>query len=176
MSTFPRFASLPSDQGPLQGPGCFVRRIIRGHQESVLWAGEEVPSGYEYKDPKAKEKFADAQSAYELLSDAKKKETWDQYGAVQRSTQAAALTQALAVDREAIPSRVEIHLGLGAPQEATQEGLARISTLTICSLLLAAQEVHEEDGGVRIRFKRRSWLERTSKCRHRYRSWTLRRA
>lgn len=33
------------------------------------------------KDPKAKERFADAQSAYEILSDAKKKETWDAYGA-----------------------------------------------------------------------------------------------
>ncbi|KAF2484955.1 hypothetical protein BDY17DRAFT_292649 [Neohortaea acidophila] len=33
------------------------------------------------KEPKAKELFADAQSAYELLSDPKKKEAWDQYGA-----------------------------------------------------------------------------------------------
>lgn len=33
------------------------------------------------KDPKAKELFADAQSAYELLTDPKKKEAWDQYGA-----------------------------------------------------------------------------------------------
>lgn len=33
------------------------------------------------KDSKAKELFADAQSAYELLSDPKKKEAWDQYGA-----------------------------------------------------------------------------------------------
>lgn len=33
------------------------------------------------KDPNAKEKFADAQSAYELLNDPKKKEMWDQYGA-----------------------------------------------------------------------------------------------
>ncbi|EMC93221.1 hypothetical protein BAUCODRAFT_53071, partial [Baudoinia panamericana UAMH 10762] len=33
------------------------------------------------KDPKAKERFADAQSAYELLSDDKKKAAWDQYGA-----------------------------------------------------------------------------------------------
>lgn len=33
------------------------------------------------KDPKAKERFADAQSAYEILSDPKKKETWDAYGA-----------------------------------------------------------------------------------------------
>lgn len=32
------------------------------------------------KDPKAKEKFADAQSAYEILSDPKKKEMYDQYG------------------------------------------------------------------------------------------------
>ena len=32
------------------------------------------------KDPKAKERFADAQQAYEILSDAKKKETWDEYG------------------------------------------------------------------------------------------------
>ncbi|KAL9593300.1 MAG: hypothetical protein Q9219_007613 [cf. Caloplaca sp. 3 TL-2023] len=33
------------------------------------------------KDAKAKDQFADAQSAYELLSDPKKKEAWDQYGA-----------------------------------------------------------------------------------------------
>ncbi|KAI9699190.1 MAG: hypothetical protein M1820_007269 [Bogoriella megaspora] len=33
------------------------------------------------KDASAKEKFGDAQSAYELLSDPKKKEAWDQYGA-----------------------------------------------------------------------------------------------
>lgn len=33
------------------------------------------------KDPSAKEKFADIQSAYELLSDPKKRETFDQYGA-----------------------------------------------------------------------------------------------
>ena len=32
------------------------------------------------KDPQAKEKFADAQSAYELLSDSQKKAAWDQYG------------------------------------------------------------------------------------------------
>ncbi len=33
------------------------------------------------KDPKAKERFNEAQSAYEILTDAKKKEAWDQYGA-----------------------------------------------------------------------------------------------
>lgn len=33
------------------------------------------------KDPKAKDKFAQAQSAYEILTDPKKKEAWDQYGA-----------------------------------------------------------------------------------------------
>ncbi|KAK5721768.1 mdj1 protein precursor [Elasticomyces elasticus] len=33
------------------------------------------------KDPKAKERFADAQSAYEILSDDQKKAAWDQYGA-----------------------------------------------------------------------------------------------
>ncbi|KAI9839301.1 MAG: hypothetical protein M1819_003296 [Sarea resinae] len=33
------------------------------------------------KDPKAKDHFAEAQSAYELLSDPKKKEAYDQYGA-----------------------------------------------------------------------------------------------
>lgn len=33
------------------------------------------------KDPKAKERFADAQSAYELLTDEKKKAAWDQHGA-----------------------------------------------------------------------------------------------
>ncbi|KAL8702224.1 MAG: hypothetical protein Q9224_000094 [Gallowayella concinna] len=33
------------------------------------------------KDAKAKDKFSEAQSAYELLSDSKKKEAWDQYGA-----------------------------------------------------------------------------------------------
>ncbi|KAH7375840.1 hypothetical protein B0T11DRAFT_13915 [Plectosphaerella cucumerina] len=33
------------------------------------------------KDPSAKEKFADIQSAYELLSDPKKRETFDRYGA-----------------------------------------------------------------------------------------------
>ncbi|TVY82293.1 DnaJ-like protein [Lachnellula suecica] len=33
------------------------------------------------KDPTAKDKFADAQSAYELLSDSQKKAAWDQYGA-----------------------------------------------------------------------------------------------
>ncbi|KAL8946274.1 MAG: hypothetical protein Q9222_007309 [Ikaeria aurantiellina] len=33
------------------------------------------------KDTKAKDQFADAQSAYELLSDPKKKQAWDQYGA-----------------------------------------------------------------------------------------------
>jgi molecular chaperone DnaJ len=33
------------------------------------------------KDPSAKEKFTEAQSAYEMLSDPKKKEAWDQYGA-----------------------------------------------------------------------------------------------
>lgn len=33
------------------------------------------------KDPTAKEKFSDAQSAYEMLSDPKKKEMWDSYGA-----------------------------------------------------------------------------------------------
>lgn len=33
------------------------------------------------KDPKAKERFADAQSAYEILTDDKKKAAWDQYGA-----------------------------------------------------------------------------------------------
>ncbi|KAL8659614.1 MAG: hypothetical protein Q9226_000319 [Calogaya cf. arnoldii] len=33
------------------------------------------------KDAKAKDQFSDAQSAYELLSDPKKKEAWDQYGA-----------------------------------------------------------------------------------------------
>lgn len=32
------------------------------------------------KDPTAKDKFAEAQSAYELLSDAKKREAYDQYG------------------------------------------------------------------------------------------------
>ncbi|KXS98548.1 hypothetical protein AC578_4308 [Pseudocercospora eumusae] len=32
------------------------------------------------KDPKAKEKFAEAQSAYEILSDEKKKSMYDQYG------------------------------------------------------------------------------------------------
>jgi curved DNA-binding protein CbpA len=33
------------------------------------------------KDPSAKERFSEAQSAYELLQDPKKKEMWDQYGA-----------------------------------------------------------------------------------------------
>ncbi|TQS34896.1 hypothetical protein Golomagni_04703 [Golovinomyces magnicellulatus] len=33
------------------------------------------------KEPNAKDKFAEAQSAYELLSDPQKKATWDQYGA-----------------------------------------------------------------------------------------------
>lgn len=33
------------------------------------------------KDNGAKDKFAEAQSAYEILSDSKKKEAWDQYGA-----------------------------------------------------------------------------------------------
>ncbi|KAL8723316.1 MAG: hypothetical protein Q9225_000368 [Loekoesia sp. 1 TL-2023] len=33
------------------------------------------------KDAKAKDQFSDAQAAYELLSDPKKKEAWDQYGA-----------------------------------------------------------------------------------------------
>ncbi|KAI9876019.1 MAG: hypothetical protein M1830_007534 [Pleopsidium flavum] len=33
------------------------------------------------KDPSAKDRFSEAQSAYEILSDAKKKEAWDQYGA-----------------------------------------------------------------------------------------------
>ena len=33
------------------------------------------------KDPKAKDKFTEAQSAYELLTDPKKKEAWDAYGA-----------------------------------------------------------------------------------------------
>ncbi|KAI9846031.1 MAG: hypothetical protein M1838_001458 [Thelocarpon superellum] len=33
------------------------------------------------KDAGSKEKFAEAQAAYEILSDAKKRETWDQYGA-----------------------------------------------------------------------------------------------
>ncbi|TGJ83244.1 hypothetical protein E0Z10_g5510 [Xylaria hypoxylon] len=33
------------------------------------------------KDPKAKDKFADVQSAYEILSDPKKKEQYDQFGA-----------------------------------------------------------------------------------------------
>jgi molecular chaperone DnaJ len=33
------------------------------------------------KDPNAKERFSEAQSAYELLQDPKKKEMWDQYGA-----------------------------------------------------------------------------------------------
>ncbi|KAL9030499.1 MAG: hypothetical protein Q9196_001386 [Gyalolechia fulgens] len=33
------------------------------------------------KDAKAKDQFSDAQSAYELLSDSKKKEAWDRYGA-----------------------------------------------------------------------------------------------
>jgi molecular chaperone DnaJ len=32
------------------------------------------------KDPTAKDKFAEAQSAYEILTDPKKKEAWDQYG------------------------------------------------------------------------------------------------
>lgn len=32
------------------------------------------------KDPKAKERFSESQMAYELLSDPKKKEAWDQYG------------------------------------------------------------------------------------------------
>lgn len=33
------------------------------------------------KDPNAKERFAEAQSAYELLQDPQKKQMWDQYGA-----------------------------------------------------------------------------------------------
>jgi molecular chaperone DnaJ len=33
------------------------------------------------KDPNAKERFSEAQSAYELLQDPKKKQMWDQYGA-----------------------------------------------------------------------------------------------
>ncbi|KAL8740180.1 MAG: hypothetical protein Q9190_007089 [Brigantiaea leucoxantha] len=33
------------------------------------------------KDPKAKDRFSDAQAAYEMLSDPKKKDAWDQYGA-----------------------------------------------------------------------------------------------
>ena len=33
------------------------------------------------KDPKAKDRFTEAQSAYELLTDPKKKEAWDTYGA-----------------------------------------------------------------------------------------------
>ena len=33
------------------------------------------------KNASAKDRFSDAQSAYEILSDPKKKETWDQYGA-----------------------------------------------------------------------------------------------
>lgn len=33
------------------------------------------------KDPKAKERFSEAQTAYELLSDPAKKQQWDQYGA-----------------------------------------------------------------------------------------------
>ena len=33
------------------------------------------------KDPKAKDQFADIQSAYEILSDPKKKEQYDQFGA-----------------------------------------------------------------------------------------------
>ena len=32
------------------------------------------------KDPKAKERFAEAQTAYEILTDEKKKAAWDQYG------------------------------------------------------------------------------------------------
>ncbi|KAL6717159.1 mdj1 protein precursor [Lecanora helva] len=33
------------------------------------------------KDPSAKERFSEAQTSYEMLSDPKKKEAWDQYGA-----------------------------------------------------------------------------------------------
>lgn len=33
------------------------------------------------KDPKAKDRFSESQAAYEILSDPKKKEAWDQYGA-----------------------------------------------------------------------------------------------
>ena len=33
------------------------------------------------KDPSAKDRFAEAQTSYEMLSDPKKKEAWDQYGA-----------------------------------------------------------------------------------------------
>lgn len=32
------------------------------------------------KDPKAKDRFSESQTAYEMLSDPKKKEAWDQYG------------------------------------------------------------------------------------------------
>jgi molecular chaperone DnaJ len=32
------------------------------------------------KDPKAKDRFSESQAAYEILSDSKKKEAWDQYG------------------------------------------------------------------------------------------------
>lgn len=33
------------------------------------------------KDPQAKDRFAESQAAYEILSDSKKREVWDQYGA-----------------------------------------------------------------------------------------------
>lgn len=33
------------------------------------------------KDPKAKDRFSESQAAYEILSDSKKREAWDQYGA-----------------------------------------------------------------------------------------------
>ncbi|KAL9063495.1 MAG: hypothetical protein Q9157_008217 [Trypethelium eluteriae] len=65
--------------------------IPRDHKFPYVASSSEIKKAYyglakKYhpdtnKEASAKEKFADAQSAYELLSDSKKKQAWDQYGA-----------------------------------------------------------------------------------------------
>jgi hypothetical protein len=55
-------------------------------------------------------------------------------------------------------------------------GSAQSSTLKTFSMHLAAQQVERGEVDEALdRFRKRSWLERISRCRRTYHSWTLRR-
>lgn len=121
------------------------------------------------KDPGAKDRFSEAQSSYEILSDPKKKETWDQYGA-------AAFDQGAGFD----PSGGAGAGGGGGPfgggfKDSVVVVVVALGRTSILRTFSGHLPVVEGGAGVKEgHSNRKYWLVRTSRCRPTSRLWMQR--